>query len=138
MCWLPGRSAGCAAVHAVWRPPPDSAGHRTPHRQGAALSARALSAVLACELCWLSDKAASLMRAVGRQQCQSLFRLLNASSPPSRHLCADTIMDCDRLLVLSAGRLVEQGSPARLAKSGGVFARLVAAARRGGADGASH
>ena len=41
----------------------------------------------------------------------------------------DTIMDCDMLLVLSAGRLVEQGPPATLAsKPGGTFARLVRAA----------
>ncbi|EFN52562.1 hypothetical protein CHLNCDRAFT_138549 [Chlorella variabilis] len=41
----------------------------------------------------------------------------------------DTIMDCDQLLVLSAGRLLEQGAPGQLAQSGGMFARLVAAAR---------
>jgi ABC-type multidrug transport system fused ATPase/permease subunit len=46
-------------------------------------------------------------------------------------------MDCDRLLVLSAGRLVEQGSPSQLAKSGGVFARLVTAARRSGVQAAN-
>ncbi|KAL4424666.1 hypothetical protein ABPG77_004473 [Micractinium sp. CCAP 211/92] len=45
----------------------------------------------------------------------------------------DTIMDCDRLLVLSAGRLVEHGPPGQLAQSGGMFARLVAAARSSGA-----
>ncbi|KDD71971.1 hypothetical protein H632_c4074p0, partial [Helicosporidium sp. ATCC 50920] len=39
-----------------------------------------------------------------------------------------TIMDCDHLLVLSAGRLVEQGKPARLARGKGVFARIVKAA----------
>lgn len=39
-------------------------------------------------------------------------------------------MDCDRLLVLSAGRLVEQGPPGELSRQpGGVFARLVGAAR---------
>ena len=38
-------------------------------------------------------------------------------------------MDCDHLLVLSAGRLVEQGSPTGLVQAGGVFARLVGAAR---------
>ena len=41
----------------------------------------------------------------------------------------DTIMDCDMLLVLSAGRLVEQGPPSALAnQAGGTFARLVRAA----------
>ena len=41
----------------------------------------------------------------------------------------DTIMDCDQLLVLSGGRLVEQGPPAELAqRSGGTFARLAQAA----------
>jgi ABC-type multidrug transport system fused ATPase/permease subunit len=40
-----------------------------------------------------------------------------------------TVMDCDQLLVLSAGRLVERGAPAELARGGGVFARLVRAAR---------
>ncbi|PRW21108.1 multidrug resistance-associated 1 isoform X3 [Chlorella sorokiniana] len=36
----------------------------------------------------------------------------------------DTIMDCDQLLVLSAGNLVEQGAPGELAQTGGIFARL--------------
>ena len=45
----------------------------------------------------------------------------------------DTIMDCDQLLVLSHGHLVECGSPGKLvAKDGGVFAGLVAAAAAGG------
>lgn len=30
---------------------------------------------------------------------------------PLRHTASDTIMDCDQLLVLSAGQLVEQGAP---------------------------
>ncbi len=42
----------------------------------------------------------------------------------------DTIMDCDQLLVLSSGRLVEQGPPTELAsRPGGAFARLTQAAR---------
>ena len=42
----------------------------------------------------------------------------------------DTIMDCDQLLVLSSGRLVEQGPPSELAsRPGGAFARLTQAAR---------
>ena len=42
----------------------------------------------------------------------------------------DTIMDCDQLLVLSSGRLVEQGAPFELAsRPGGAFARLTQAAR---------
>ncbi len=41
----------------------------------------------------------------------------------------DTIMDCDQLLVLSRGKLVEQGAPAELAeRPGGTFARLSQAA----------
>lgn len=40
----------------------------------------------------------------------------------------DTILDCDQLLVLSAGRLVESGPPAQLAQGGGTFARMVQAA----------
>ncbi|BDA43779.1 probable cystic fibrosis transmembrane conductance regulator [Coccomyxa sp. Obi] len=41
----------------------------------------------------------------------------------------DTIMDCDQLLVLSRGNLVEQGPPAELAeRPGGTFARLSQAA----------
>ncbi len=41
----------------------------------------------------------------------------------------DTIMDCDQLLVLSRGKLVEQGPPAELAeRPGGTFARLSQAA----------
>ena len=39
-----------------------------------------------------------------------------------------TIMDCDQLLVLADGRLVESGSPEQLAKGSGMFARLVKAA----------
>ena len=41
----------------------------------------------------------------------------------------DTILDCDHLLVLSGGELVEQGPPGALSAAGGVFARLVGAAR---------
>lgn len=42
----------------------------------------------------------------------------------------DTIMDCDQLLVLSSGRLVEQGVPqALVSRAGGAFARLSQAAR---------
>lgn len=40
----------------------------------------------------------------------------------------DTIMDCDQLLVLGKGRLLESGPPRQLAKSSGVFSRLVSAA----------
>lgn len=41
----------------------------------------------------------------------------------------DTIMDCDSLLVLSGGRLVEHGPPQQLAATpGGVFASMSAAA----------
>ena len=44
----------------------------------------------------------------------------------------ETIMDCDMLLVLNAGRLVEHGSPAKLSNlSDGTFAWLVQAARAG-------
>ena len=39
-------------------------------------------------------------------------------------------MDCDTLLVLSAGRLVEQGAPSELVeRSDGAFARLARAAK---------
>ena len=39
-------------------------------------------------------------------------------------------MDCDMLLVLSAGRLVEHGEPGELAaRPGGAFARLARAAK---------
>jgi ABC-type multidrug transport system fused ATPase/permease subunit len=46
----------------------------------------------------------------------------------------DTILDCDHLLVLSNGMLVEQGAPPQLAAattpgSPGVFAGMVAAAK---------
>ena len=42
----------------------------------------------------------------------------------------DTIMDCDQLLVLSNGNLVEQGAPQQLASaSDGTFSKMVAAAR---------
>ena len=43
----------------------------------------------------------------------------------------NTIMDSDMLLVLSDGKLVEQGSPSELSrKPGGAFARLVQAAQQ--------
>jgi len=41
----------------------------------------------------------------------------------------DTIMDCDSLLVLSGGELVESGPPSELVRADGVFARMVTAAR---------
>jgi hypothetical protein len=41
----------------------------------------------------------------------------------------DTILDCDHLLVLSNGALVEQGSPSELVSDGGVFAGMVSAAK---------
>ena len=44
----------------------------------------------------------------------------------------DTIMDCDQLLVLSSGRLVEQGAPGELSqRPSGAFARLTQAAQSG-------
>ncbi len=44
----------------------------------------------------------------------------------------DTIMDCDQLLVLSSGRLVEQGAPIELSqRPSGAFARLTQAAQSG-------
>lgn len=46
----------------------------------------------------------------------------------------DTILDCDHLLVLANGQLVEQGAPRQLAaappgEGGGMFAGMVAAAQ---------
>jgi ABC-type multidrug transport system fused ATPase/permease subunit len=38
-----------------------------------------------------------------------------------------TIMDCDQLLVLSDGALVEAGRPVKLAEGSGMFAGLVRA-----------
>ena len=44
----------------------------------------------------------------------------------------DTVMECDQLLVLSAGELVEQGAPQELAgRQSGVFAAMVASAKGG-------
>lgn len=41
-------------------------------------------------------------------------------------------MDCDQLLVLSSGRLVEQGAPIELSRrQDGAFARLTQAAHSG-------
>lgn len=50
----------------------------------------------------------------------------------------DTILDCDQLLVLSKGELVESGAPGDLVRSGGVFARLVAAAQQAAAQQHQH
>ncbi|KAG2440862.1 hypothetical protein HXX76_003716 [Chlamydomonas incerta] len=47
----------------------------------------------------------------------------------------DTILDCDSLLVLSAGELVESGPPAALAAGPGVFSKMVAAAKLAGGGG---
>jgi ABC-type multidrug transport system fused ATPase/permease subunit len=41
----------------------------------------------------------------------------------------DTILDCDHLLVLSNGSLVEQGSPTQLSTGDGTFAGMVSAAK---------
>ena len=41
----------------------------------------------------------------------------------------DTIYDCDQLLVLADGRLVQSGSPPHLAQVPGHFSQLVQAAR---------
>ncbi|KAG2491368.1 hypothetical protein HYH03_010366 [Edaphochlamys debaryana] len=46
----------------------------------------------------------------------------------------DTVMSADQLLVLCSGQLVESGPPAVLQGSGGVFSRMVRAARHGGED----
>ena len=48
----------------------------------------------------------------------------------------DTVMSSDRILVLDAGRLVEQGSPAELrAKKGGAFASMVEGPMGGDSEG---
>ena len=39
-----------------------------------------------------------------------------------------TILDCDQLLVLSDGRLIESGPPGELSRGTGMFAALVQAA----------
>lgn len=41
----------------------------------------------------------------------------------------DTIYDCDQLLVLSDGHIVQSGKPRDLAEGSGTFAQLVSAAR---------
>lgn len=47
----------------------------------------------------------------------------------------NTILDSDMLLVLSDGKLVEQGSPSELScREGGTFARLVQAAQQANAS----
>jgi ABC-type multidrug transport system fused ATPase/permease subunit len=48
----------------------------------------------------------------------------------------DTITDCDQLLVLADGRLVERGRPRDLAHGSGPFAQLVRAARANEQSGA--
>ena len=35
-----------------------------------------------------------------------------------------TVLSCDRILVMDAGRIVEEGTHARLAAAGGLYARL--------------
>ncbi len=41
----------------------------------------------------------------------------------------DTIVDMDRVMVLGAGKLLEEGSPAQLSASGGLFASMVSASK---------
>lgn len=41
----------------------------------------------------------------------------------------DTIYDCDHLLVLADGRLVQSGNPRVLAEGSGTFAQMVNAAK---------
>jgi len=75
---------------------------------------------------------AGIVQVVALQALQSINRNCLAVCRRTLLVIAhriDTIMDCDKLLVLNAGRLVEQGSPAALARQqGGTFARLVRAA----------
>lgn len=68
--------------------------------------------------------------AMSRRDSQPASRLTLCRLP--RFPTPDTIMDCDQLLVLAGGRLVEQGAPQALAASGGMFSRLVSAAHAGG------
>jgi ATP-binding cassette subfamily B protein len=35
-----------------------------------------------------------------------------------------TVLSCDRILVMDGGRIVEEGTHARLASAGGLYARL--------------
>jgi len=46
-----------------------------------------------------------------------------------------TIADSDRVLVLDAGKIVEQGTPAHLVAKGGAYASLVASQNGGEASG---
>ena len=49
----------------------------------------------------------------------------------------DTVLDCDRILVLDSGRIIEQGAPRHLLlQQDGVFARMMQAAREAAQIGA--
>ncbi|MFN3961320.1 MAG: hypothetical protein ACK4NP_15695, partial [Parvularculaceae bacterium] len=44
-----------------------------------------------------------------------------------------TVLDCDRIVVMDRGRIVEQGTHAELAAAGGLYARLAELQFRSGA-----
>ena len=49
---------------------------------------------------------------------------LSLKRPPPRLLPLSTVVGADRIIVLDAGRVVEQGAHEELIKSGGLYARM--------------
>eukprot|EP00887_Chlorella_sp_A99_P004200 scaffold15.g4200.t1 len=108
------------------RPTPCSVGQRQLFCLGRALLQDAVLLAL--------DEATANIDLASDQLIQEAVRAASRAGDRRRTLVViahriDTILDCDHLLVLSSGRLVEQGSPSGLVQQGGVFARLANAAR---------
>ena len=73
----------------------------------------------------LLDEATSSLDAESETLVQQALKrlMLNRTSIVIAHRLA-TVQNCDRILVLDHGRIVEQGNHASLAAAGGLYARL--------------
>ena len=56
--------------------------------------------------------------------CEALRRIKGSRTIILVSHRMNTVMDCDRIFVLSGGRIVEQGSPAELLRRGSHFGQM--------------